>query len=100
MLAHAISRDASFPENLLQAAAHADPYPYYAALLAYRPIYREDKIGLWVALGADAVAAVLESPLCRVRPVAETVPATIAGSKAGDVFGNLVRMSDGERHAT
>lgn len=99
MLAHAVSPDASFPEKLLQAATHPDPYRYYAALLAYRPIYREDGIGLWVALGAEAVAAVLASPLCRVRPVTEPVPGTIAGSKAGDVFGNLVRMSDGERHA-
>ena len=99
MLARTISHDASFPENLLQAAAHPDPYPYYAALLAYRPIYREERIGMWVALGAAAVAAVLDSPLCRVRPVAEPVPATIAGSKAGDVFGNLVRMTDGDRHS-
>ncbi len=99
MLAHATSREASFPENLLQAAAHADPYPYYAALLAYRPIYREEAIGLWVALGAEAVASVLGNPLCRVRPVAEPVPGTIAGSKAGELFGNLVRMNDGERHA-
>jgi cytochrome P450 len=99
MLARTISHDASFPENLLQAAAHPDPYPYYAALLAYRPIYREERIGMWAALGAAAVAAVLESPLCRVRPAAEPVPATIAGSKAGDVFGNLVRMTDGDRHS-
>ncbi len=99
MPAHATARDASIPENLLQAAAHPDPYPYYAALLAERPIYREETLGLWVALGADAVRAVLDSPLCRVRPSAEPVPGTIAGSKAGEVFGNLVRMSDGARHA-
>lgn len=99
MLARAISHDASFPNNLLQAAAHPDPYPYYAALLADRPLYREERLGLWVALSAEAVAAVLASPLCRVRPVAEPVPETIAGSKAGAVFGNLARMSDGERHA-
>ncbi|HWA48316.1 MAG TPA: cytochrome P450 [Dongiaceae bacterium] len=94
----AMSRNASFPEHLLQAAAHPDPYPYYAALLAYRPIYREEKIGLWVALGADEAAAVLDSPLCRVRPPVEPVPANIAGSSAGNVFGHLVRMNDGDRH--
>lgn len=99
MLARAIPHDASFPENLLRAAAHPDPYPYYAALLAYRPIYREERLGLWVALSAEAVTAALESPLCRVRPIAEPVPATIAGASAGHVFGNLVRMNDGERHA-
>ena len=99
MLAHLSSRDPSFPDNLLKAAMHPDPYPYYAALLAHRPIYREENIGLWVALGADAVTAVLESPLCRVRPAGEPVPVNIAGSSAGDVFGNLARMNDGERHA-
>lgn len=88
-----------FPEDLLAAAAHPDPYPYYAALLAYRPFYRETRLGLWVALGAQAVAAVLEGPHCRVRP-AEKVPASIAGSRAGDVFGHLVRMNDGARHGT
>lgn len=89
-----------FPDNLLAAASHPDPYPYYAALLAYRPIYRETRLGLWVALGAQAVAAVLESPHCRVRPTAEKVPASIAGSRAGEVFGHLVRMNDGARHET
>ena len=42
-----------FPESLLTAAAHPDPYPYYAALLAYRPFYQEHRLGLWVALGAQ-----------------------------------------------
>ena len=45
-----------FPESLLTAAAHPDPYPYYAALLAYRPFYQEHRLGLWVALGAKEVA--------------------------------------------
>src|SRR5262245_24913259 len=95
MLAHAISRETTFPEDLLLAAAHPDPYPYYAALLAERPMYRDEALGLWIALGADAVTAVFGSPLCRVRPPAEPVPGTIAGSRAGDVFGNLARMNDG-----
>lgn len=89
-----------FPDNLLCAASHPDPYPYYAALLAYRPFYRETQLGMWVALGAGAVRAVLDSPHCRVRPITEPVPANIAGSSAGRVFGNLVRMTDGGRHDT
>ncbi len=88
-----------FPESILEAAAHADPYPYYAALLAYRPIYREHRLKLWIALGADAAAEILQSDLCRVRPAAEPVPAVIAGAPAGEVFKNLVRMNDGPRHA-
>ena len=48
-----------FPESLLEAASHPDPYPYYAALLAYRPFYREHRLGLWIALGASAVTEIL-----------------------------------------
>ena len=88
-----------FPESMLDAAAHADPYPYYAALLAYRPIYREHRLKLWIALGAGAVAEILQSDLCRVRPTSEPVPPAIAGAPAGDIFKNLVRMNDGPRHA-
>lgn len=88
-----------FPESLLTAAAHPDPYPYYAALLAYRPIYREHRLGLWVALGAREVAEALSSEAVRVRPPSEPVPAAIAGAPAGEIFRNLVRMNDGPRHA-
>lgn len=98
MPAKAATSPLLFPDTLLQAAAHPDPYPYYAALLAYRPFYREAGIGMWVALGAGAVRAVLESPHCRVRPAAEPVPPAIAGSSAGRVFGHLVRMNDGASH--
>jgi cytochrome P450 len=88
-----------FPESLLAAAAHPDPYPYYAALLAYRPLYREHKLGLWVGLGAREVTEVLSSEHVRVRPPSEPVPAAIAGAPAGDIFKHLVRMNDGPRHA-
>ncbi len=88
-----------FPESLLTAAAHPDPYPYYAALLAYRPLYREHRLGLWVVLGAREVAEILSSEAVRVRPPAEPVPAAIAGAPAGEIFENLVRMNDGPRHA-
>jgi cytochrome P450 len=88
-----------FPESVLTAATHPDPYPYYAALLAYRPLYREHRLDLWVALGAKPVTEVLASEPCRVRPPAETVPAAIAGAPAGEIFKNLVRMNEGPRHA-
>ncbi|KQZ39932.1 cytochrome P450 [Duganella sp. Root1480D1] len=55
--------------------------------------------GLWVAAGAALVEEVLSNPVLRVRPLAEPVPAAIAGGSAGEVFGALVRMNDGERHA-
>jgi cytochrome P450 len=94
-----VEAPSAFPLSVLDAAAHPDPYPYYAVLLAYRPLYREHRLGLWVALGARAVSDVLASELCRVRPSAEPVPAAIAGAAAGDIFKDLVRMNDGPRHA-
>jgi cytochrome P450 len=87
------------PATPIAAVTHEDPYPYYAGLVARRPLSRDDALGLWVATGAAAVTDVLTSEACRVRPVAEPVPAAIAGSSAGDVFGRLVRMNDGPAHA-
>jgi cytochrome P450 len=84
-----------FPESVLGAATHPDPYPYYAALLAYRPLYREHRLDLWVALGAKPVSEVLDSELCRVRPPGEPVPTPIVGAPAGEIFKNLVRMNEG-----
>jgi cytochrome P450 len=82
----------------IAAVTDPDPYPYYAELVARRPIHRDEALGLWVAAGAEAVTAVLTSERCRVRPPAEPVPRALAGSPAGDIFGQLVRMNDGEVH--
>jgi cytochrome P450 len=81
------------------AVTHADPYPYYAELVARRPLHRHDALGVWIAASADAVSAVLTSAHCRVRPAAEPVPSAIVGSPAGAIFGRLVRMNDGARQA-
>jgi hypothetical protein len=40
------------PHNPIAAVTHPDPYPYYAALTARTPLYRDETLGLWVA--ADA----------------------------------------------
>src|ERR1700730_9947136 len=87
-----------FPSDPIAAVTHRDPYPYYARLVAERPLYFDPDLGLWVASSAEAVAAVLASERCRVRPPAEPVPAAIAGTPAGEVFRRLVRMTDGEAH--
>jgi cytochrome P450 len=86
------------PEDPLSAVTHADPYPYYAELVASRPLYRDERLGLWVASSAEAVTAVLTSDLCRVRPPGEPVPRSLVGSPAGKIFGALVRMNDGAGH--
>src|SRR5262249_59006443 len=86
------------PANPAAAATHPDPYPYYAQLVAERPLHRDEGLDLWVAASAEAVRAVLTSPLCRVRPASEPVPRSLLGSAAGEIFGQLVRMSDGPAH--
>lgn len=82
--------------NPLTAVTAADPYPYYRSLVAERPFGRDEQLGLWVAADAASVRAVLTEPALRVRPPAAPVPAGIVGTPAGDVFGRLVRMTDGE----
>ncbi|RON50241.1 cytochrome P450 [Pseudomonas frederiksbergensis] len=79
------------------AATHADPYPYYAQLRAEGGLVFHQGLKLWVASSAAAVAAVLAHPDCQVRPTTEPVPKTIARGMAGEVFGRLMRMNEGER---
>jgi cytochrome P450 len=86
------------PADPIAAVTHPDPYPYYRELVATRPLHRDEALGLWVAASAEAVTAVLTSPLGRVRPPAEPVPTALVGSPAADVFGRLVRMTDGPTH--
>jgi cytochrome P450 len=86
------------PENPIAAVTHANPYPYYAELVAQKPIYYDDGLGMWVASGVEAVKAVLCSEVCRVRPTTEPVPKALLGSPAAEIFQHLVRMNDGERH--
>jgi len=86
------------PANAVAAATHPDPYPFYARLVEDRPFGWDAAAGVWVAASAAAVEAVFASPLCRVRPPCERVPAAIAGTAAGEVFGRLARMSDGACH--
>ncbi|WP_018656878.1 cytochrome P450 [Actinomadura flavalba] len=83
----------------LDAVTAADPYPYYAGLVAERPFAFDPGLGLWVAAGAAAVTEVLRDPRLRVRPPAQPVPPGITGTPAGEVFGALVRMNDGAAHA-
>ncbi|MFF7504349.1 hypothetical protein ACFZBM_33705 [Streptomyces lavendulae] len=79
----------------VEAVRLPDPYPFYARLVAERPFAFDEALGAWVAADAAAVRAVLGSGVLRVRPVAEPVPAGLAGTAAGEVFGQLVRMTDG-----
>lgn len=53
---------------------------------------------LWVATRADDIRAVMDNLHCVVRPAAEPVPTAIAGSSAGAIFAQLVRMNEGDAH--
>jgi cytochrome P450 len=86
------------PDNAIHAVVHPDPYPYYANLRTQAPFFHDPALGLWIAASAAAVTEVLASPDCRVRPATEPTPAAIAGTPAGEVFAQLVRMNDGARH--
>lgn len=79
------------------AATHADPYPYYAQLRSEGGLVFHQGLNVWVASSARAVAAVLAHPDCHVRPSHEPVPKAIVGGMAGKVFGQLMRMNEGER---
>lgn len=84
------------PLNAITAATHPDPYPYYAGL-ARDGLQYDAALRLWIAASPALIREVMTHPACRVRPPAEPVPATIAGS-AGELFGMLVRMNDGPGH--
>ena len=86
------------PSDPIAAVTHPDPYPYYANLVAERPLYRDESLGLWVAAGAAAVTSVLKSEAGRVRPPAEPVPRALVGTPAGEIFRHLIRMNDGANH--
>ncbi|MHC8286247.1 cytochrome P450 [Pseudomonas sp. XS1P51] len=87
------------------AATHADPYAYYTQLRAEGGLVFHEGLKLWVASSARAVAGVLACwrvgvlahPDCHVRPSHEPVPKAIVGGMAGKVFGQLMRMNEGER---
>ena len=80
--------------NPLTAVTGHDPYPYYAELVAQKPLQRHEAIGMWVSASAEAVRAVLQSEPCRVRPPDEPIPRHLLGSPVAAAFGQFIRMND------
>jgi hypothetical protein len=78
------------PNNPIEAATHPDPYPYYADLVAHRPLYWDETTGCWVASSAAVITAVLTNKLCRVRPPVEPVPTALLNSSAHACPGEMI----------
>ena len=87
------------PAGPVAAATHPDPYPYYRQLREQRPLYFDRALDLWVASSHSVIEQAFGHAALRVRPPAEPVPAALAGNAAGEVFAQLVRMTDGPFHA-
>jgi cytochrome P450 len=90
--------DTAAPRNAVEAVVHADPYSYYAALRESSPLFFDEGLGLWVAGTSAVIEEALGHPALRVRPAAEPVPSVLAGTPVGEVFAQLVRMTDGDFH--
>lgn len=96
---HDAAAESVFPRDAVEAVTHPDPYPFYRQLRQERPLFFDARLGLWVASSHAAVSAALAHPALRVRPPAEPVPRALQGGAAGEVFAQLVRMTDGDFHA-
>lgn len=79
------------PQQLLR-----QPHPgeCYRQVLAGKPFYFDAIQHCWVAADAKAVRAVLDSPLCQVRPLMQPLPPHLQGSTLGDWFVLLLRQRD------
>lgn len=86
-------------QNAVDAVTSADPFPWYRELRESRPLFYDPALGLWVATSHAVVAQALAHPQLRVRPPGEPVPQALLGTAAGEVFSQLVRMTDGDFHA-
>lgn len=84
--------------NPLNAIVHDAPYSWYSELVREKPFYFDQQLNLWIAADADSITAMLEAPQLQVRPMTEPVPAGLIDTAAGEVFGRLVRMREGDWH--
>ncbi|MFM9270178.1 cytochrome P450 [Halomonas elongata] len=82
----------------LEAPSHPDPYPSYANLRLRGGLQYLEAPDLWVASDAATVTEAFEQPALHVRPHQEPVPGMIADGPAGELFGRLMRMNEGEAH--
>lgn len=82
----------------LDAVTSEQPACIYAELAANGSLFWDETRQIWIATRAESVRAVLDHDASRVRPDLETIPRSLVGTITGDVFGQLVRMNDGDIH--
>lgn len=87
------------PAHAVDAVTDPDPYPYYQQLREERPLYFDGGLKLWVNSSQAVIHEALQNPALCVRPPAAPVPSALQGTAAGNVFAQLVRMTDGGFHA-
>ncbi len=86
------------PTNAIAAVTHRNPYPYYRNLARGGPIQFDPELHAWLVTGHATISTVLSDSSARTRPLTEPIPAALAGTETGSVFGRLVRMTD-DRHS-
>jgi len=86
------------PPDPVTAVTSQNPNETYERLRAYGTFFWFETRHSWLATEAASARAILADSDLRVRPPGEVVPPALAGTSVGDVFGKLVRMTDGEWH--
>ena len=81
------------PTDPIAAVGHPDPYPHYAALRAESGLHWFADRKLWALVSAPLVTAAFNLAQAKVRPPGEPIPAFLEGTRAGDFFGRLARMT-------
>lgn len=86
------------PPDPVTAVTSRNPHESYKRLRAQGAFFWFEARQSWLATEPTSARAILADPGLEVRPPGEIVPSALAGTTIGDVFGKLVRMTDGERH--
>ncbi len=82
----------------ISAVGAAAPACRYASGAVERSLLWHPERRLWIAAHPEIVRDVMASQDCRVRPRDQSIPAHLAGTPAGAVFGRFARMRDGNAH--
>ena len=85
-------------EDPISAILEGQPQEVYARLAQQKTLSWSQRHQRWVAAHPQVVREVLEDPGCAVRPAEVRVPQSLFGTRAGAVFGRLVRMTEGNDH--